>query len=199
MALERTNTGRLGGRARWVRQIVLAALLTPALSLAFAKDPVVLQAVVVAVSDGDTFVARALAGDGSAGARIDVRLHLVDAPEICHRVIDAQCRRPGQPHGEVAAAALRSLVQGRVVELRCMGRSYNREVCSVRVGTVDVALELVGAGHVWYAPYRSERSSSLNASMLAAQIARRGLWTEASPIRPSDWRRACWEGGRCPL
>lgn len=151
-----------------------------------------LAGVVSWVEDGDSLTV--LLPDGE---KIKVRLHMVDAPEVCHRQRDRECRKPGQPFGEAAGHALARLVEGQPVHLRCVGKSYGRPVCDVWVGATNIAAELVFQGWAWYEPQATGRDNSLQAAQQAAQLARRGLWAGSAPIRPKDWRRACWEGGVC--
>ena len=144
-------------------RVVLAALL---LSVAAHAEQV------VRVKDGDSLVV------DSAGRQVDVRLADIDAPE--HR----------QPRGDEARALLRSLVEGREVQLQLVGGdAYRRVVAHVFVDGVDVNAELVRRGLAWvrrgYDP-----APQLIRHEDEARDAQRGLWADADATPPWVWRRA---------
>jgi len=149
---------------------------------------------VVRVSDGDTLTVRT-----HHHRQIKVRLARIDAPETSHGT-----RRPGQPFGETATRSLRQLVGDGSIVLDCPETDrYQRHVCWVLAGAVNVNLEQVRRGMAWvYRPPRASKrelqalSPLLDAQETARQAAR-GLWSEAEPIAPWDWRRACWQAGKC--
>lgn len=93
---------------------------------------------VLRVVDGDTFVMR------YDGEPTYVRLFGVDAPES---------REPG---GAAAMAALRRVIDGRLVRIEFSGRrkrdNFGRLVCKAYVGKVSVGAAMVRAGHA--DPYR---------------------------------------------
>lgn len=86
------------------------------------------------VIDGDTF-------------RLDngerIRVARIDSPET--QPGQAKCR--GEiTRGQAATRDVRALLQGRMVAIERVGRSYNRTVANVRLGGVDVATMLVERG-----------------------------------------------------
>lgn len=126
---------------------------------------------VTGVSDGDTFY---LVIDGQSTR---VRLAQIDAPE------------KAQPFGRRSEAALRELVWKRQVSVtwRQLDR-YQRPIVQVRVDGLDVNAELVRLGWAWvYTQYATD--SSLNALEQEARRERRGLWADAHPIEPWEWRQ----------
>jgi len=159
-----------------------------------AAPPRRFEAQVVRVADGDTLTART-----ADGRTIKVRLARIDAPETGHG-----SKRPGQPFGEASTRSLRQLVsRGRVV-LECPETDrYQRQVCWVFADRVDVNLEQVRRGMAWvYPPPRISRRERRTLAPLmdaqqAAQKAARGLWIEAEPVAPWDWRRQCWQARKC--
>ena len=177
-----------------MRKLLVGTVLGLSSVLAMAKPGAIQgQAVVKVVEDGDTLLAELL-----DGTQVWVRLHLADAPEVCHRKRDPQCKKAGQPFGREATEALSHLVAGKVVDLRCRGESYGRPVCDVGVQGRDVASAMILGGWAWYSPYRSDKSSTLSAAEQAARLAGRGVWSAPDPVRPADWRRSCWQEGHCP-
>jgi len=152
------------------------------------------KAHVVRVADGDTLTA-----ETSDGRQIKVRLARIDAPETGHGA-----KRPGQPFGEASTHSLRQLVGNSAVSLDCPETDrYQRHVCWVYADGVDVNLEQVKRGMAWvYRPPRASRRELLALSPLidaqdAARRAGRGMWIDADPTAPWDWRRDCWQAGKC--
>ena len=68
-----------------------------------------------------------------------------------------------------------------------------REVCRVLVGGADAGLEQVRAGLAWFfrryakelPPDRRQQYADMEAQAKAEQ---RGLWADAEPVAPWDWR-----------
>jgi len=152
------------------------------------------KAHVVRVADGDTLTVQT-----SNGRQIKVRLARIDAPETGHGT-----KRPGQPFGEASTRSLRQLVGNNTVSLNCLETDrYQRHVCWVYAGGVNVNLEQVKRGLAWvYRPPRASRRELLALSPLmdaqdAARRARRGMWIDADPTAPWSWRRDCWQAGKC--
>lgn len=86
------------------------------------------------VIDGDTFRLE-------SGERI--RIAGIDAPET--QAGQARCRAE-IALGKAATAGARTLLGGRTVTIRRVGRSYNRTVARVTLAGRDVGSELVTAG-----------------------------------------------------
>ena len=125
---------------------------------------------VITVHDGDTITVQI--GD----RRERVRLFGIDAPER------------GQAYGNVARKALASRVSGRVVRIVDHGRdSYGRLVGGVFLGADDVNAELVQQGLAWVFRRYSQDAAMLGYEV-AAKAAGRGLWREAHPVPPWEWR-----------
>lgn len=127
---------------------------------------------VVGVSDGDTLTCLTAAKE-----QIKVRLAQIDAPE------------KAQPFGERSKQALSSLVFSEQVILEPETTDkYGRMVAKVMRDGQDVNLEMVRSGMAWvYDQYARDREYF--AAHNAAKQSRAGLWSDPSPVRPSDWRR----------
>lgn len=179
-------------RKRTLRVAVALALATaaglapdpgPAGDARAAPAPRPLEATVTHVGDGDSLWART-----ADGARIEVRLRDIDAPEIC------------QPWGVQARDALRALVQGRRVTLVLHGRDRHRRWLGelrTRDGSgrdVDVAAVLVERGHAW-SLRRGRGTGPLLAQERRARAARTGLHAQPGAMLPRDFRR---RHGPCP-
>lgn len=134
---------------------------------------------VVGVSDGDTVTV--LDGDR---VQHKVRLAGIDAPES------------HQAYGARSKQHLSSLVfsQDVQVEWRKLDR-YGRIIGKVLVGGVDANLRQVEAGLAWhYLQYQREQSPADQDAYASAERrardARFGLWADAAPVPPWDFRRS---------
>lgn len=156
--------------------------------------PALLLCLVVGVTDGDTITARC--GDPGAYEQVTVRIQGIDAPERA------------QPYGHRARQALSEMVFQQWVDLRCSKSDrYQRKVCSVWVApvsapsgprSVDAGLAMVTTGMAWwYRAYAREQSPQERGQYEVAEDEARmrqaGLWSDASPVAPWDWRK-----GRSP-
>ena len=126
---------------------------------------------VVAVTDGDTLT---LAVDGNEP--IHIRLAGIDAPEH------------DQPFGQRGKQSLAELAFGKTASVAVSKiDDYGRGIGVVTVAGVDVAAEQVRRGLAWvYRHYSDDRR--LLALEAEARAARRGLWADANPIPPWEWR-----------
>jgi micrococcal nuclease len=150
-------------------------LLIPAIALVFAPLGSVTpaetsSAKVVSVHDGDTITVL------DAGRQTKVRLEGIDAPEL------------RQPFGSKARDALAALTKGKTVGM-IGGKPdrYGRTVARVEVDGQDVGHRLVSDGLAWHYT-RYSRDAALAAAERVARETRRGLWVDARPVPPWDWR-----------
>lgn len=134
--------------------------------------PAPFDAPVAGVADGDSLV---VIHDGGPLA---IRLDGIDAPEA------------GQPWARKARQRAASLMRGRTVRVLPRDRDtrYDRLVARVVVGGVDVSETLVAEGLAWHY-VRFSSDPRLAAAESAARAARRGLWADAKPVAPWDWRQ----------
>ena len=127
---------------------------------------------VVRVIDGDTI-------DVMHNGRSErVRLNAVDCPER------------GQPFGTAAKQFTSSLVFGQAVIVRSSGQDrYGRTIGDVVLPDGhSLNPELVKAGMAWwYRQYSSDKT--LEALETEARAQRHGLWADAHPIAPWEWRQ----------
>ncbi len=148
------------------------ALLAVALVVALAGGAVAADLRVVRVSDGDTFV-----GLDAENRQVKVRLHGIDAPEA------------KQPFGTVARKALADLIAEKVVSVEEVDRDrYGRVVGRVTIGGKLVNAEMVRAGLAWrYVTY--DKRNEFGGLEDEARRQRRGLWADAHPVAPWEWRK----------
>jgi len=163
----------------WPRQLACFALaLLLGLWLGGCAHETALQGQVVRVADGDTLTVR----DGRDKTH-RVRLAGIDAPE------------QGQAYGNASRQHLSQLAEGRQVEVRYRKvDDYGRVVGTVWLDGRDLNLAQLQAGLAWH--YRHYQDEQPRAERLAyaeaeaeARQARRGLWQEATPTPPWDYRR----------
>jgi endonuclease YncB( thermonuclease family) len=140
---------------------------------------------VTRVWDGDTVQLEVDNGD-----RYNIRFEGVDAPE------------KGQAYWRASADWLKRTVNGKfVVVVWSKVDDYGRIVGKVTNAGEDLNLLLVCRGQAWhYVKYASEQSQVDRANYAAcearARAERQGLWAEANPEAPWDYRARSRRGNR---
>ncbi len=142
---------------------------------------------VLRVADGDTILL--LTTDGR---RQSIRIAGIDAPE------------PAQPFGRESRAYLARLVAAGELRAECPKTDHRGSIvckvwarptdCSTCAQTVDIGLAQIAGGMAWwYRRYGLEQSSvdraRYESEEQAARSNKRGLWVDAKPVPPWDWRR----------
>ena len=170
---------------RGLRNFLLALFSLPA----FAD----VTCVVVGVADGDTVTV--LDADKS---QHKVRVAGIDAPE------------KAQPFGQRAKQRMSTLVFGKEVRLEGDKRDrYGRTVAKVWVSppdcqrcpkTLDAGLAVLTSGLAWhYKKYQNEQSPEDRERYAFSEDEARskhaGLWAEANPAPPWEWRKSRRSGG----
>lgn len=153
--------------------VLFLLLLLPALS--FAADSKPIEGKVMRVKDGDTVVVAPAEG----GEFVVCRLYGIDAPE------------GRQAYGDESTRALKQLILGQQVHVRTKGKDrYRRSLCFIRKGTLDVNVEMIRQGHAW--AFRKYLNGPFTSAYVAAEgearINQRGLWQQANPQPPWDYR-----------
>lgn len=149
----------------------LGLLLLAALPLAVKADT--LAGYVIAVTDGDT-------------------IRVIDARKQQHRVrlfgIDAP--ESHQAFGSRARQCLADLAfQKNVTVIYTENDRYGRILGTVFVGRQNLNLELVKAGMAWHYVYYAKNMTALAEAEKEARQHRRGLWADAQPVPPWEFRR----------
>jgi len=133
---------------------------------------------IVGVSDGDTVTL--LDADRR---QHKIRLDGIDAPE------------GGQPFGGTSKRRLSDLVFDREAVAECAKKDrYGRPVCKLLIGGADAGLVQVRSGMTWYfRRYANEldpeRRKHYDDAESVAKAERRGLWADAGPVPPWEWRQ----------
>lgn len=132
---------------------------------------------VVAIADGDTVTVL-----DNNNTQHKVRLAGIDAPE------------KKQAFGQASKQHLSSLVFDKTVTIEMSKRDrYQREIGKILVNGRDANLGQIEAGLAWhYKQYAGEQSpldrQSYASAEVAAQQVRKGLWQDANPVAPWDFR-----------
>jgi endonuclease YncB( thermonuclease family) len=125
---------------------------------------------VVSVHDGDTLKVL------QNGQQTTIRLQGIDAPEI------------GQPFGSKSRDRLAELTMGKMVVIQAdKPDQYGRLLGTVEVNGENVNRQMIADGLAWHYT-RYSKDSGLASAERAAREARRGLWADARPVPPWEWR-----------
>ncbi len=172
-----------GAMVRCLMALAFAATCLPGAAAAFfdpiteACQPPVISGVAEAI-DGNTLTLTT-----SGEARIVIRLHAVDAPDMI------QTCRIGEEIwdcGREAKASLAGLVDGRQLAcLACGIDERGRTLATCLDGEIDIGVAMVRSG---MAVGRAFFSNALNASEARAKLDGIGLW-RGDFVDPDAWRR----------
>ena len=112
-----------------------------------------------------------------AGETLKIRLHGIDAPEA------------KQAFGTVARKALAELIAEKTVSVEEVDRDrYGRVVARVTIAGKLVNAEMVRSGLAWrYVTY--DKRNEFGRLEDDARRQRRGLWADAHPVAPWEWRK----------
>lgn len=140
---------------------------------------------VVGVADGDTIKVRC--GDPGRYEQRSIRLSAIDAPE------------KAQPFGQRSKQALSDLCFQQQATIRPISTDrYGRTVADVACRGTDVGAAQVRAGTAWVYLQYAKGYDGLFPIEQDAKRQRRGLWQDAQPIAPWEWRHAA-KAGRSPV
>lgn len=133
----------------------------------------VFDAKVIGVTDGDTIVVMT-----EDKQQVKIRLEGIDCPES------------KQDFGDRAKQATSDLCFGKVVRIESTGQDrYGRTLAFVYVGQECVNKELLKSGMAWhYKKYNND--SELAKLETEAREKKIGLWSQANPVAPWDWRKS---------
>lgn len=136
-----------------------------------ARFPMTITGKVVAVADGDTITV--LVGT----EQYKIRLDAIDCPE------------KKQPYGQQAKEHMSDFVFAKTVSVVISGKDrYERYIGTVTVDGLDVNRAMIRDGYAWH--YRQySKDATLDELEAAAREARIGLWKDAHPIAPWDYRK----------
>ncbi len=151
---------------------LFCVLIFSALSMFFTQAEMI-TGKCIGVSDGDT--CRVLTPDKEL---IRVRFWGIDAPES------------KQDFGQVSKKALSDLIFNKHIRLDVVGKDrYGRTLSKVYVGEKYVDLEMVKKGMAWHYAYFAKDAKDLAKAEKSARAKKLGLWKQANPTPPWEWRR----------
>jgi endonuclease YncB( thermonuclease family) len=161
-----------------ILEVIRIVLWAGALQLAGAgAQAETIHGLIVGISDGDTV--KVLTADRT---EIKVRLAGIDAPE------------KRQAFGERSKANLSRMAFQKDVVADC-GKTdrYQRRVCVLYVGGIDLNLEQVRQGMAWhYKQYEREQTRKQREEYAVAEfnakVQRLGLWSDKNPSPPWEFR-----------
>jgi endonuclease YncB( thermonuclease family) len=140
-----------------------------------AADAASLYGKVVQVDDGDVITVNNL------NRPIKIQLLGIDAPE------------KGQPYADVARLHLADFVLNRFVVVHYSGLGANNYIIGrVVVGEMDVCAQMIRDGVAWFdlkSRLGDVEREIYSLSEQAARKEQRGIWQDAAPIAPWDFRR----------
>jgi len=166
-------------KAGRVRQSVTAALLAALMCLSASAQPQTITGKVVGVSDGETITVL-----DTDNRQHRVRLMGIDAPES------------NQAYGSRAKQSLSDLVFGRVVTVTSEAKDmYGRVLGDVTLDGKNINLEQLRRGMAWFYRFyakelRTEDVTAYRQAEEQARKERRGLWADASPVPPWEFRES---------
>lgn len=130
---------------------------------------------VTRVADGDSFEMKLL----DSGQTARVRLFGIDAPER------------GQAHANKARSFTQNLLQGQKLSLDIIEEDrFGRLVANVYLDDGRLVNHLiVQAGYAWWFQRFAPNDGNLAALEAEARKNRRGLWQDANPLPPWEFRR----------
>ena len=148
------------------------ATIVSILATSLALNAQTIQGKVVRVSDGDTIT---ILDEGKVQNKI--RLNRIDAPE----------RK--QAFGEVSRRYLANMVAGKFVKVEWAKKDrYGRILGEVFVGDVNVNLKMVQGGMAWHYAHFDHAKEFAQAES-EARAKKIGLWQDANPIPPWEFRK----------
>jgi micrococcal nuclease len=166
-----------------MKKLILIAAMLTACIVAKAEFYTVhtIVGTVTKVSDGDTLTVK------TKNKNVIVRLSRIDAPEISHY------GKPAQPYGIEARDWLREVVKGEKVVVYDEGTDqYGRMIGTVKMGNENINALMVEDGYAWvYDQYAQDvQGAGLNELESVAREKKKGLWQDANPIEPSEFRKS---------
>jgi len=155
------------------------ALIVSLLVTSLALNAETLQGRVVRVADGDTITIL-----DATNTQNKVRLNKIDAPE------------KSQAFGEVSRKHLASMVASKNVQVEWTKKDkYGRILGDISIGTTNVNLRMVQDGLAWH--FKAfDNTKEFAQAEIEAREKKIGLWKDANPIPPWEFRKAKKEGVR---
>ncbi len=153
------------------KKLLLASLALASFAMFAEKPPATIEGRVVGVHDGDTITV--LQGT----TQYKVRLDGIDAPEL------------SQAFGKASKAFASDFAFGKTALVKVSGKDrYGRFLGEVFVDGSSLNREIVRAGLAWHYKQYS-KDGSLAALEAEAHMLGKGLWKDAKPVPPWEYRK----------
>ena len=158
---------------KYMAMSLFRVMLTLAMLASLPLCAETLRGKVVRVADGDTITVL-----DSTDTQHKVRLVKIDAPE------------KAQAFGRKSKERLSGMVFGKEVSVEWKKRDqYGRILGEVFVGETNVNLQMVKDGLAWHYKHFDNTPEYAQAE-LDAREKRLGLWSDANPVEPHQFRKA---------
>ncbi|HEY3309064.1 MAG TPA: thermonuclease family protein [Desulfuromonadaceae bacterium] len=163
-------------------KLLLICLVLLLLSVGNCLAARTVEGVVRKVYDGDTILLAT-----REESRLKLRLYGIDAPET------VKPGQEGQPFGEVSKRTLMYKIMGRSISAEIVDiDQYHRAVAVIRYSGRDINREMVAEGLAW--AYRQYLQGAYTSEYITAEESARarhkGLWRDANPTPPWEFRQA---------
>ena len=114
---------------------------------------------------------------------------LVGTDQTKVRLWGIDCPEKSQAFGQVAKTALSNLVFGKDIDVESRGTDrYGRTLGWIVSNGREVNLEMVKTGMAWWYRQYAPKATELAAAEQKARAAKVGLWADADPVPPWDFR-----------
>ncbi len=150
-------------------RVLLALYLVLSAGISLAAE---ISGIVTEIQDGDTLTLV------NWQYTYRIRLADIDTPELA------------QPRGVDARTSLFHICGLKRAVAETRGEDFRgRTLATVTCAGVDSSAEQVRRGWAWVYPQYAPKGSPLYRIENEARLARRGLWQDASPVPPWEWRQ----------
>lgn len=102
------------------------------------------------------------------------------------------CPKNDQPYSEQAKQAMSDLVFSMEVELQIYGKDKSGRILAdvVRLDGTNINHALVQEGWCWWDRRHAPGDTQLEALEQEARDTKKGLWADANPVPPWEWRKS---------
>jgi endonuclease YncB( thermonuclease family) len=132
----------------------------------------IIEGKIIGIKDGDTY-----------------ELLTADKKVVVLRLAHIDCPEKAQPYGKVAKQYASNLCFGKMAKATITSYDRNkRAIVEINCEGKNVNLEMIRGGMAWHFKKYSKDIYCANAELEARKY-KRGLWQDANPIAPWDWRK----------
>jgi len=120
---------------------------------------------------------------------VKIRLACADTPELHYR--NYQQLLNNHPIGEIAAIQIQEILAAYpTVDLKCYENSFDRKVCHIFFGGLDLSFLLIQSGYAYASEsYPYCRGKQYKRAQEEARKQHLGLWGYGDWDNPAEWRK----------